>query len=164
MERLGGEDIAVWVVDASRALDALDGAMAERFPSGAVIVLNKTDLPRRTGLSDGVARAERKGVPVLARAEMSAATGGGLPELRKLLARLAGETAAAAEWTRREGAELRLALGHCRAAAEELAGAGRLELAADDLRGAAEAFSRALGEGYAEEALTRIFSAFCIGK
>ncbi len=163
MERLGGEDLAVWVVDASRALDGLDETLAEKLSSGAVIVLNKTDLPRRTGLDDVAALAERKAVPVRARAEVSASTGAGVPALRSLLARCAGGTAAAV-WTRREGAELLSALESCRAAAAELAGAGRLELAADDVRRGVEAFSRALGEGYAEEALARIFSTFCIGK
>lgn len=168
LERLGGEDAACWVVDASRPPDRLDEAFADRLAArisgGAVLVLNKIDLPGRAAWDDVLRLADRKGIPVLERAEASAATGEGIPALRALLARRAGEAGCAEGWTRRESGELRAALLCCRAAAAELGGAGRLELAADDARRGVAAFSRALGEGYAEEALGRIFSRFCIGK
>jgi tRNA modification GTPase len=164
LEKLGGEDIACWVIDGARVPDRLDEALAERFPAGVVIVMNKCDLPQRAGFDEIAALAERNAIPVLARAEVSASTGEGIAGLRSLLAGLAGEASATDKWSRREAWELRAALECCRAAAVELGGAGRLELAADDVRRGVGAFSRALGEGYAEEALARIFSRFCIGK
>lgn len=164
MERLGGEDVVVWVVDSSVGGEDLEQFAALLAGAAVVAVLNKTDLPERFGRENLLELAGRRGVSVLCVVPVSAATGNGVPELRRVLADAAGKARGGAGWSRREVWELSAAAGACRDAVAELAGPARLELAADDLRRAYGAFMRALGEGYAEEALSRIFSRFCIGK
>ncbi len=162
--RLGGEDAACWVVDASQPLGEREQAFAAHVGGTLLIALNKTDLPVSTDEQTMTDFLEKAGIAPVAVVRVSARTGEGIEALSRRMAEVAVNTGQAGEWNPRETAELTAALGHCRDAAAELAGAGRLELAADDVRLAAGAFARAMGEGYAEEALTRIFSRFCIGK
>lgn len=164
MDGIGGEDLACWVLDGSRPLDDDDGAFISRLAGPALAVVNKCDLPRATLPGDVVAFAADHNVAVLRCVEVSAVAGTGLAELRDRLAAAAANLDAASAWSRREMLELTAAAECCRLAAAELAGPGRLELAAEDLRRGVSAFSRMLGDGYAEEALGRIFSRFCIGK
>ncbi|MCC8109219.1 MAG: 50S ribosome-binding GTPase, partial [Planctomycetes bacterium] len=163
-EGLGAGDIVCWVLDASREPDPDTLAFRDSLAGGVVIFLNKSDLPPRLGREDAAHLAEERGLAVMAIHPVSARTGEGIESARRLIGDLAGTLRRRGEWSRREVMELAGALGYCRDAAAELDGPGRLELAAEDLRLAVGAFSRALGEGYAEEALTRIFSRFCIGK
>ncbi|MCC8164827.1 MAG: 50S ribosome-binding GTPase, partial [Planctomycetes bacterium] len=163
-DSLGAGDIVCWVLDASREPDTDTLAFRDSLAGGVVIFLNKTDLPPRLTREDASALAEERGLAVMAIHPVSARTGEGIDSARRLIGDLAGTLRRRGEWSRREVMELAGALGFCRDAAAELEGPGRLELAAEDLRLAVGAFSRALGEGYAEEALTRIFSRFCIGK
>ncbi len=163
-DSLGAGDIVCWVLDASRKPDAATLGFRDSLAGGVVIFLNKSDLPPRLTREDAALLAEERGITVMAIHPVSARTGEGLDSARRLLGDLAGTLRRRGEWSRREVMELAGALGYCRDAAAELEGPGRLELAAEDLRLAVGAFSRALGEGYAEEALTRIFSRFCIGK
>ncbi len=162
---LGGEDLACWVVDAARPLDANAVVFARRLSgNGVVLALNKADLPAHVSLEAAAGFAGRHGVAVIAAVPVSAASGHGVDALRRTLSHSAATLAAPGPFNRRELLELAAARESCRAAADELAGAGRLELAAEDIRRAVLAFSRALGEGYAEDALGRIFSRFCLGK
>ncbi len=163
-ERLGGEDLACWVVDASRPPGEREEDFARRLSGTVLVVLNKCDLPAATTAEAVLGLARRSGLAPVGVLEASAAAGTGVDALRARLAGAARGLAGAGGWNRREVFELTAALDGCREAARELAGPGRLELAAEDLRRSAAAFSRALGEGYAEEVLTRIFSRFCIGK
>lgn len=162
--RLGGEDAACWVVDGSRALDARDGEFARALSGKIVIAVNKADLPAIIRPEDAAALAAEAGVNVAGCLAVSAVAGQGTAELRRMLAEAAREAAASGQWNRRETLELGRALESLGAARDELRGACRLELAAEDLRAAVAAFALALGDGYAEEALQRIFSSFCIGK
>lgn len=162
--RMGGYDLAVWVVDASRRMDAATEAFAATLPAAVVAVLNKIDRPVRTTREELREVAWRCGVSVVRTLSVSAQTGEGLEELKAVIADRVSAVRVAGPWSRREVWELAAARECCRSASEELAGAGRLELAADDLRYGVAAFSRALGEGYAEDTLARIFSRFCIGK
>lgn len=162
---LGGEDLPCWVVDASRPPDNDVSEFARALSgSGVFLILNKTDLPARLSLDDAIAFASGHGLSVVAAVAVSASTGAGVSTLREALSRSAATLASAGPWNRREILELATARESCRAAAAELGLHGRLELAAEDIRRAMTAFSRALGEGYAEETLGRIFSRFCIGK
>lgn len=156
---LGGEDVPVWVMDASRPFGPEEEAFARSLPAGVVLALNKSDLPAVLSVE-----RVREAVTVREVIATSARTGQGLGELRRSLASLARTGVRHSVWNRREEAELTRALGHCRAAAAELSGPGRWELASEELRQAVTAFSLAMGEGYAEETLGRIFSTFCIGK
>ena len=164
MRRLGGEDLACWVVDGSCPPDDLIRDFAGRLSGRVVVAVNKTDLPSAVAVDVWRGVAARTGVQPVAVTTVSAAAGYGIDGLRHILADLVRDLPSSSLWNRRETFELTAALGHCRAAADELSGPGRLELASEELRQAALAFSRAMGEGYAEEALTRIFSSFCIGK
>jgi tRNA modification GTPase len=161
---LGGEDAACWVVDASRPLDETAKRFALGLSGKIVIALNKTDLPERAAPEEPAAIAAGNGVTVVAVVRTSSFTGAGLDELRDVLSRTASSLRTRSFWNERERLELSSARECCRAAAAELNGAARLELAAEDARRGLAAFSRALGEGYAEETLGRIFSRFCIGK
>ena len=160
--RPGGGDVAVWVVDASLPLDGETLAFAKRFSGPVVLVLNKSDLPSAVTPASAAELAERAGMGPLSILAASAVSLTGLDALRSAVASACRE--AGPPGRRREDLELAGALGHCRLALAELEGAGRLELAAEELRDALAAFSRALGDGYAEEALARIFSRFCLGK
>lgn len=161
---LGSADATVWVLDAAQPFGAAEEAFAAGLGGETVLFLNKTDLPAVVGPEDAKNFAARRGLTVTHCLETSAVSGRGIGEARRALARLAIGREASGPWNGRETLELSAALEACRAAAAELSGPGRLELAAEDVRRAAEAFSRFLGEGYGEEALTRIFSAFCVGK
>lgn len=161
---LGGEDIVFWVVDASCHLGADDAAFAANLCGGVFIVFNKTDLPVRSRVATATRMLPDGQVTCLGTLCVSAATGEGVEDLRRIMAGLAGDLRAPGMWNRRELLELAGARESCRLAATELRGDGRLELASEDLRRGVGCFSRALGEGYAEETLNRIFSRFCIGK
>lgn len=161
---IGGEDLAIWVVDSSRALDERDARFAETLAGGVYIVMNKIDLPCLADAEQAAALLSHSEATVVGHAAVSAATGAGIDELRCDFAQMAAALRSGGGWNRRELLELTAARASCRKAAEELGLGGRLELAAEDLRHGVSSFSRMLGEGYAEEALGRIFSRFCIGK
>lgn len=164
MKRLAGHDLALWIVDAAAEwTDELE-EFARLLTGGIIVVLNKADLPGRIDRQDMVELAERHGLALLGVVTASAETGDGVDEIRRLAASQAAKVRMAGPWNRREIWELSAARECCREAAAELSGPGRLELAADDVRRAMAAFARALGDGYAEETLARIFSRFCIGK
>ncbi len=163
-DRLGEEDIACWVMDASARPGKREAAFAGRLSGRVVLVLNKTDVAAARSIDEAAAFVRACGVALVDTLEVSAKTGRGVDELFRRIGALADSTEPLSLWNARESAELSEALFHSRAAASELNGAGRIELAADDMRLAVESFGRALGEGYAEEALARIFSRFCIGK
>ncbi len=170
VRRAGSElescDAAVLVVDAARPPDDDDRLEHRRVLESAarrgvplVCALNKSDL----GNTEGQTPDFTDGVPV------SAATGAGLEELRRLIAgRLApredaGEACVTSarhhEALRRAGAEL--------AAASETVtacGARWEDRAAFHLRQAARALGDILGEDASEQALHAVFSRFCVGK
>ena len=152
------------MVDASRHLDSRDVEFASSLSGGVVLVWNKSDLPSRTDERGAAALLDGGEATLLDTIAVSAATGDGIPALRGEIARLAGAITGDGGWNRRELLELAAARESCRRAAGELALGGRLELAAEELRHGVLCFSRMMGEGYAEEALGRIFSRFCIGK
>lgn len=188
VERLGVErsraaltaaDVVVLVIDGSVALDApvrevaslvrraQETAHVRCEPRGAVVVLNKADLPLRVGIE-----APEQLVPGAPVVRLSARTGAGLPALREALERAAG-SAVEAEGARRERAVVsnarhRRALEAARTSLVEAIGSAEAALAADfisiDLRAALHALGEVTGESVTEDLLTAIFSQFCIGK
>lgn len=100
---------------------------------------------------------------------VSAVTGEGLPELRTAIAaRLAERAAKSAEET---GADVTTRQKECLLAAQAalaraddaLAGTDWV-VAANELRGVAEALGRMLGKVYSDDLLDALFSRFCVGK
>lgn len=163
-ERIGGEDVAVWVIDASREWDGELSRFAARLRGRVIVALSKADLPAGVSTDTVMANVAAAGLRPVAVASVSAGSGAGVADLRSVIGRACRDAVPRTGWNRREEHELADALGHCRAALVELEGAGRLELASEDVRAALASFSRALGDGYAEEALGLIFSRFCLGK
>jgi tRNA modification GTPase len=164
LERLAGEDVTVWIFDASLLPDPEEIRLAAGVPGRILPVLNKCDLPSATTAEEVRGKLAESGRDVPLPLMVSAVTGEGLDALRIAIAQAVRRLPADGRWSRRESLELSAARADVRLAAEELAGPGRMELVADALRQAAGAFSRALGEGYSEAVLDRIFSRFCIGK
>jgi tRNA modification GTPase len=151
-------DLLIVVLDRSAPLSAEDRALLDETKGRKrVVVLAKSDLPRRCGDAPAAAAA---------RVEVSALRGDGMDALRAEVLRgvEAGgdETPGDAivtsvrhiESFRGAGEALRRAL----AAPEEG------ELLAQDLRDAIAHLGDVTGEGAGEELLDRIFSRFCIGK
>lgn len=164
MNRLGGADLHCWVVDCSRGVDSQLEDFARRLSGRVIIVLNKCDLEKLLDENELLSLAKKNDLTVVALCATSADGKTGLEELRQTISSTIKQVDRTGAWNRRETLELSTAMEYCRAARDELAGAARLELAAEELRGALAAFSQAMGEGYAEDALERIFSRFCLGK
>jgi tRNA modification GTPase len=163
--------LVIWVVDASRPLDADDLAIARGLANGGapvprrvVVALNKSDLDARV-----FAETVRAALPGCEPAviEVSARTGAGVDALREGLAAALGadRPAGAAALANPRHAE---ALGRAR---ETLARAARAadegapgEILALELRECLAAIGEVTGESVAEDLLDRIFSRFCVGK
>jgi tRNA modification GTPase len=161
---IGAEDLACWVVDGSEPAGQPLREFAARLGEPILVLVNKRDLPAKTGKENIVRILADVGKKPVAALSVSAHSGEGIAEAKQTIARIVGDSGIQNRWNRRERTELSTALLHLRAAALELSGLGREELVADDLRSAVDAFSGALGEGYVEETLTAIFSQFCLGK
>ena len=155
-------DFCVRVVDLSpgaggRGPDGPPAAERAR-PRAVIIVGNKVDL------RDGAVDADAEGCEIL----VSARTGEGVAELRRVLGRSLVNGSAAAdtepvpgerheEAIRRAVRSLELAMQSWRDGVTE-------ELLAGDVRDAASALGEITGRTVGPEVLDRIFSRFCIGK
>jgi tRNA modification GTPase len=156
-EAIAGADWILYLIDGAagvtaadrRSLDEIDGARA-------IAVWNKLDLR-----APDAAFAELQGVAV------SAKDGTGVEALRQRLAaalgldRGADEALLAAVRHRRLAEKAHACLTEARRLAVADAGA---ELAAVELRDAAEALGEIIGETTAEQVLDAIFARFCVGK
>lgn len=151
-------DIVLVVLDASTGVNAEDRALLDRLPPQGVRVHvhNKIDLV--AGARAGVGGTDSIEVRV------SAKTGAGLEELKRVLLRAAGwhgggESVFLAR--ERHLRSLTLARTHLEAAASRLP---QWELFAEELRLAQAALGAITGEVTADDLLGEIFSRFCIGK
>lgn len=162
--RVETADLVLWVTDATGAEAA---SAEEAAPSGALRLRNKADL--LVGGSGQLAHAEappRRDRPAGDPAPIlvSCVTGQGFGALHeRLAARLAGlmdggESALVVRSRQRH------ALGEAHAALSRAATAPLPELAAEDLRHAADAIGRITGAIGADEVLDAVFGRFCIGK
>ncbi len=165
-------DLALVVVDA-RATDGgltlSDRAIVDQLPAGLprILVHNKTDL-----LAGGAAGAPRHAAVPEGDKELqlwlSAKTGAGVEYLRAAILTAVGaqdHTEAIFLARERHLRALQDAGSHLRQAAERLAAVPPpLELFAEELRGAQNAFNAVTGEFGADDLLGIIFSRFCIGK
>jgi tRNA modification GTPase len=166
-------DLVIWLVDAAAPVWLPPPGLASR---PVLVVLNKADLAGTSGVRPPAPAAapthdaSTVGLtpsPLSPPLAISALTGAGLPAL---IGRLAAEVALrledVASAVMPTQARHRAALADCRRAiARFLApAASEPELAAEDLRLAADALGRITGRVDAEEVLGLIFGRFCIGK
>jgi tRNA modification GTPase len=152
-------DHVLWVADIRAGLKAARAGAAAALPPGApfTVVLNKVDL-----VSGAAHPRSRSAEPVL---EISALTGDGVRELVEHLKKLAGwneSVGGTFSARRRHVVALARARAHVARASPELA--KRLEIAAEELRGAQAALGELTGEVTSDDLLGEIFATFCIGK
>lgn len=160
---LAAADLVLWVIDVNDP----DPGPAPDTSVPVLRIENKIDLksdprdlePRSapeasiTGSSDTV--------------RLSALTGEGMAGLdRAVSARFVNTESGVGEFTARARhvEQIDIALAHLNAAAEVLEQTGSGELAAEELRRAAEALGEITGHVHSDELLGKIFSSFCIGK
>lgn len=174
VERLGVEgaereideaDLVLVVVDASHRATPDDIALLQAVEGRqGIVVLNKCDLPLRADEEQIAGRAPD--MPVL---RISALKGTGLPELEKVISRLAtAQATAASEGLVMASARQQEALENAAAALDEGAcgveAGGPADLAAIDVREALFWLDQITGRSASDELLDTIFSEFCIGK
>lgn len=158
--------LLLMVVDSSvPAYDELESFINQIPPCRMIVVYNKIDLASEDDIAKVRALIDTRGQLVVAgECRCCALSGEGVEQLQRLFydEAVADMSVGGGLLTRREACEIETAARHCSGAAE-LIGMG-LELAAIELRLAYEAFTRASGQGYAEDILENVFSRFCIGK
>ena len=154
-------DVRVWVLDSSRPLEPGE---VQEIPQGAVVALNKADLP--CGVQEKDVQAAAPGAAKILR--LSAKTGEGLDALKEAVLSLARGEGALEEGlnvTARQLADIR-ACAHAVSEAKTSVREGVGEDVTAGLLGEARgALERLLGLGGGAEALLdSIFSRFCVGK
>lgn len=157
--QLAVADLTLLVVDASESTP-MEALLAE-VPSGVpvIVVRNKIDL---TGESPGVVADGDRAV-----VRLSARTGAGLDELRRVIKASAGfgdpgEGTVIAR--QRHLDSIRRARAHFEAGREQLEVNRAGELLAEELRAAQLALAEITGEFTSDDLLGEIFGKFCIGK
>jgi len=159
-DRIASADLVIWLVDAAAPLWQPPSELAPSRDK-TLLVLNKCDLPLLGG------PGMRPPAEAAGCARISALTGEGLPQLVDILSGIvAARLAVAVGHTLPTQARHREALGACVAALARFLTPSRPEpeLAAEDLRLAADSLGRITGRIDAEDVLGRIFGRFCIGK
>jgi tRNA modification GTPase len=157
-QEIARADIVLQIVDARAGLTPADRAVAGRLPAGVerIVIENKCDLAR----SDA-ARFDERGQIHL---RLSAKTGEGMALLHDELLRVAGWLDCGEDLILARERHLRALNEAGRRLESAVDEAGRLELAAEELRLAQEALSAITGEFTADDLLGEIFGRFCIGK
>ncbi len=165
LEQMREADVVVLVTDLTAPPPTLPDEVWSRMDqAGAVIALNKCDQPRCTARPPAGVSATS--------IEVSALTGGGIPELRQVLESTVSGVAGGGlsdegiVVNARHEASLRDAVSFLGAAASLLKGTSEppLDLVAVEFRTAAEALGGIVGRIDHEEILDRLFASFCIGK
>jgi tRNA modification GTPase len=164
MERLGGADLHLVVLDATRPTPAFPAAFWLRItPLNTLVVLNKSDLARTAA---GPAAVPPEGFVV---ASVSALSGEGMDGLVSALSKLAdglqstyGDERIAVNV--RHAHFLAEAQACLAAALSKVTDNGPVELLASDLRGALTALGEISGKVDNERMLDQLFASFCIGK
>ncbi len=158
-------DVVLYVVDASAENHAADLQILESIAAKMVIVaVNKVDIASPIKAESAL----EKQVAQINAAEVSAKNGTGIESLKKTLAGAVlgchpdvGEARCASE---RHLASLRAAILSVHNAASALEQGSSDEVAAFELRDAAEQLGAITGESVGPDVLDAIFSRFCVGK
>jgi tRNA modification GTPase len=152
-------ELILHVLDGSEPLEAADSQFLTEFSGKKrLLVRNKSDLPRRLDLPEG-----------LAATDVCCLTGAGIEELKDAIQNALWSGGVPAEMlevminSRHEDA-LRRARAAAERAVSALGANLGLELAAIDLRLAASAVGEIVGKTATEDLLEAIFSQFCLGK
>ena len=155
-------DLILHVLDNSEPLTPEDDRYLEEFAGKKrILIRNKMDLPGKLGLPK-----PPEGTRLV---EVSCATGAGVEELKDCIKGLfwAGEIRSEmleVMINSRHQEALQRARRHTELTAECLRNEGTLELAAMDLRIAANAVGEVVGKTSTEDLLDSIFGQFCLGK
>lgn len=163
LERIPQADLILFVLDASRPLDADDRMILDALAGRLfIVVVNKSDLPRLLELPDSLAGAQT--VPI------STLDGSGIDELREAVFQtfVHGGAIDSREYVALSQARHRDALvkarRHLGSFTDNLGAGQTLELLAVDLRDALSAVGEVTGETTPDDVLDLIFQRFCIGK
>jgi tRNA modification GTPase len=167
-EALAEADLTLFVLDRSRPLDEEDReAWAAAKESRALIVANKSDRPPAWGEGDlpaflGGAWGERRVFSA------SMTTGEGLEALERGIVEtvLGAGIESSHVWigNARHNASLESAAASLREARRTAEAGLPLDLAAGDVKAAAESLAEVTGESVTESVITEIFRKFCVGK
>ncbi len=163
LEQAGEADGIIFLFDRSRAESAADRELVSRFPGkNAILVFNKCDRPAK--LKYG---ALKRSAPESQVSSVSALTGAGIPELRRLIHEAFAPKAMG-------GGDIILHLRQktildeiaaCVAGGREALGRGAsYEVVAEEIRRALPAAERLLGRIRTEEVIENVFARFCVGK
>jgi len=162
LEQAETADLYLWVVDSSRELPSLPGALASRMgPVNTVMILNKVDLAPVAGIERIMHT-----YPVV---RVSALKGTGIEQLQLVVTKMAdafqinvgGDLIAI---NARHLQALEQARHGLDAAMAKLDARSDKELMASDLRCTLEAFGQIAGRIDNERILDELFATFCIGK
>jgi tRNA modification GTPase len=173
-ESLATAELILQVLDASEPLTDADRKHLEEFEDRKrIVVLNKTDLPRRLVMCGGAlaSAGEQSGEHQFAATmiEISCVTGAGLEALKDAIKQSVWSGEIKAEMLQvminsRHQDALKRAREAILRAAQALREGYTLELVALDLRVGVDAVGEIVGKTSTEDLLDSIFSQFCIGK
>ncbi|KAB2920125.1 MAG: tRNA uridine-5-carboxymethylaminomethyl(34) synthesis GTPase MnmE [Hyphomicrobiaceae bacterium] len=154
LDRAQRADLVLWLVDAADPVWRLPPELAQ-LGDRALTVLNKIDL-----ISGSLPEERQDGLRI------SAQTGAGLEALTKRLAEVARIRIGDSEAPALTQVRHRQQLEACAAALEAFSSHAfeAAEMAAEDLRRAAQSLGRLTGSIDVEDVLDQIFGRFCIGK
>jgi tRNA modification GTPase len=151
------------LVDGSRRFSSEDRELIDSYKNRKMIlVLNKTDLPPKTGPDD--LRARYPEAPIL---EISALRKKGLADLREKIHELFAPIIPSDEivvFRTRDKLLLEEALAHLRRAKDMAARGQAIEMIAEEVRLVIGVIGRLTGEIRSDDVINDIFSRFCVGK
>jgi tRNA modification GTPase len=164
-KKVAEADLLLIVIDWSRPLSPEDrDILLKAGGMRAILVLNKTDLPRNPREASDLAA-----LSAFPRVRISALTGRGMEDLRRIMAEtvLQGGQGAPLETVGpnlRQQHALKQALDYFAAALQGTVERVPLEIIALELRSGLDALGEIIGETTNEDILDSIFSRFCLGK
>lgn len=163
---ISDSDMVLWILDITEGIDeTMAEAIKNRHVRHGIIVWNKSDLDGHRLHSEQSRITSCDSLPEI---KVSAKTGEGIEDLKKLISELLFSSASAEKSpvaiNLRHRNLLEKAILSTGNAIAILKNTGSVELGAEDLREAVSALDSILGENLQPDILDEIFSRFCIGK